>query len=83
MNIEKNRQEYIEQGYTGVTATAKVCQDVILDKIAKSPYFKNITIKVGVIMQSLSNNTCRATRDIDVDFIKYSLNDDSIVEFIG
>lgn len=48
----------------------------------KSTYFKNVTIKGGVVMHSISNDKRRATRDIDLDFIKYSLDDSSIINFI-
>lgn len=82
MNIEKLRQEYIKEGYTRANATAKVCQDIILNKIAKSLYFKNVTIKGGVVMHSISKDKRIATRDIDLDFIKYSLEDESILRFI-
>ena len=80
--IEKIRQEYIKEGYTRANAIAKVCQDVILKEISKSSYFKNVTIKGGVVMHSISNDMRRATRDIDLDFIKYSLDDYSINRFI-
>lgn len=82
MNIEKLREEYIENGYTRANAIAKVCQDVILNEIAKSTYFKNITVKGGVVIHSISKDKRRATRDIDLDFIKYSLEDESIIRFI-
>lgn len=72
----------MKQGYTRANAIAKVCQDIILDEIAKSPYFKNVTIKGGVVMHSISKDKRRATRDIDLDFIKYSLDDNSILNFI-
>lgn len=38
--------------------------------------------KGGVVMHSISNDKRRATRDIDLDFIKYSLDDTSIINFI-
>jgi predicted nucleotidyltransferase component of viral defense system len=82
LNIEKIRQEYMKEGYTRANAIAKVCQDIILNEIAKSPYFKNVTIKGGVVMHSISSDKRRATRDIDLDFIKYSLEDKSISKFI-
>lgn len=72
----------MKEGYTRANAIAKVCQDIILNEIAKSVYFKNVTIKGGVVMHSISNDKRRATRDIDLDFIKYSLDDDSIAKFI-
>ncbi len=43
---------------------------------------KNVTIKGGVVMYGLSNDKRRATRDLDLDFIKYSLADESIKTFI-
>lgn len=82
MNIEEIRQKYIRLGYTRANAIAKVCQDIILKEISKSSYFKNVTIKGGVVMHSISNDKRRATRDIDLDFIKYSLENDSIIRFI-
>ena len=34
-------------------------------------------------MRSKTNNVRRATQDLDIDFIKYSLADESIDAFIG
>ena len=45
----------------------------IKKKISKSKMNKNVTIKGGVVMYGLSNDKRRATRDLDLDFIKYSL----------
>ena len=63
-------------------ASAKICQDIILFKVANSIYNKNVTIKGGVVMYDLSNDKRRATCDLDFDFIRYSLDDNSIVNFI-
>lgn len=82
MNLEKLRRVYLNSGYTLANASAKICQDIILSKIAKSKMNKNITIKGGVVMYGLSNDKRRATRDLDLDFIKYSLSDESIKLFI-
>ena len=49
-----------------------MCQDIILIKISQSNLAKNVTIKGGVVMHSLSNDKRRATRDMDLDFIRYS-----------
>ena len=83
MNLEKLRRVYLDNGYTLANASAKICQDIILNKISKSKMSKNITIKGGVVMYGLSNDKRRATRDLDLDFIKYSLADESIKLFIG
>ena len=81
MNIEKLRRKYIDNGFSPSNASAKICQDIILNKISKSKMNKNVTIKGGVVMYGLSNDKRRATRDLD--FIKYSLADKSIKTFIN
>lgn len=83
MNINELIQKYIDYGYNEVDATAKVSQDIILLKISNSNFKNHITIKGGVVMHSISKDMRRATRDMDMDFIKYSLEDDSIMEFIN
>ena len=71
-----------EQGYNPANARAKVCQDIVLKAIAESSMSRNVTIKGGVVMRSISNDIRRATQDLDMDFIRYSLADDSIDAFI-
>jgi len=82
MNLNEIRNSYILEGYVLLDASNKTCQDVILSKIAKSALSKNVTIKGGVIIQQISKDKRRATRDFDLDFIRYSLEDDSIKGFI-
>lgn len=61
---------------------ARVCQDLVLEAISKSTLSRNVTIKGGVVMRSVTGNVRRATQDMDIDFIKYSLADDSIDRFV-
>lgn len=82
MNLTKLRNEYMQEDYGIVDANAKVCQDIILSKIGKSSLSNNITIKGGVVMHHMSKDVRRATRDLDLDFIKYSLEDEAIEKFI-
>jgi len=82
MNLNDVRNSYISENYDFLDASSKTCQDVILSKISKSTLSKNITIKGGVIIQHISSDKRRATRDFDLDFIKYSLSNDSIKMFI-
>ena len=82
MNIYEIVNKYIESGYSEDDAIPKVAQDIILLKIGNSKYSKNITVKGGVVMHNISSDMRRATRDIDIDFIKYSLEDKSIRNFI-
>ena len=83
MNIEEMIEKYTKIGYEYADATSKVCQDILLLKISNSSFREHITIKGGVVMHSISKDIRRSTRDIDLDFIKYSLEDDSINNFIN
>ena len=82
MNIYEAVNKYVQSGYSEDDAIPKVAQDIILLKIGNSKYSKNITVKGGVVMHNISKDMRRATRDMDIDFIKYSLEDKSIREFI-
>ena len=70
------------KGYSESNAESKVCQDIILLALSKSTLNRNVTIKGGVVMRSKTNNIRRATQDLDIDFIKYSLSNESIDKFI-
>lgn len=83
MQLEELRTRYIKEGYTLANASAKICQDIILNKISKSSMSTCVTIKGGVVMHGISNDKRRATRDLDLDFIRYSLEDESIKDFIS
>ncbi|MDO4963469.1 MAG: nucleotidyl transferase AbiEii/AbiGii toxin family protein [bacterium] len=83
MNLQELIRKYVDNGYTDEDASSKVCQDLILTSISNSKYRKNITIKGGVVIHNLSNDIRRATRDLDLDFIKYSLEDNSIRIFVS
>ena len=69
-------------GYSQISAEAKVCQDIVLKAIAESSLSRNVTIKGGVVMRSITGDARRATQDMDLDFIRYSLSDVSIRRFI-
>ena len=82
MNIGQLVDLYISDGYDLADAMAKVSQDIILLKISKSSLSHNVTIKGGVVMHNILKDKRRATRDMNFDFIKYSLGDESIEQFI-
>jgi len=82
-NLAELAAQVRNDGYSIVNAEAKVCQDIVLKAIAESSLNKNVTIKGGVVMRSISNDSRRATQDMDLDFIRYSLSDDSIRRFIN
>ena len=82
MNIYELINKYIKAGYSENDAISKVAQDIILLKIGSSKYSKNVTVKGGVVMHNISKDVRRATQDMDIDFIRYSLEDKSIINFI-
>ena len=82
MDIYELINKYVTAGYSEDDAIPKVAQDIILLKIGNSKYNKNITVKGGVVMHNISKDMRRATRDMDIDFIKYSLENKSILNFI-
>lgn len=77
MNLRDEVEKIKGEGYREANAEAKVCQDVVLKAIAESGMGRNATIKGGVVMRSISKNARRATQDLDLDFIRYSISDDS------
>jgi len=83
MNIDDLVTKYREKGYTLADARSTVCQYIILSKIANSNFKNNITIKGGVVMHSISKSNRRATQDLDMDFIKYALDDEHILNFVN
>ena len=75
MNLQKMIDEYVSEGLTVALASSRVCQDIVLKAIAGSVLSDNVTIKGGVVMRSITDDIRRATSDIDLDFIHYSLSD--------
>ena len=69
-------------GYNEENAQSKLGQDIVLKAISDSGMARNTTIKGGVVMRSISGNARRATQDLDLDFIRYSISDEAIEQFI-
>lgn len=61
MDINEMIDMYMEDGLTRELAAARVCQDVVLKAISIGPLNRNVTIKGGVVMRSITNNNRRAT----------------------
>ena len=81
-DLDKLAKAVRNEGYSEVNAEARVCQDVILKAISMSSLNRNVTIKGGVVMRSITGDARRATQDMDFDFIRYSLSEESIRRFI-
>ena len=82
MDLRQMMDMYYEEGLNRELAAARVCQDIVLKAIAEGPLSRNVTIKGGVVMRSITNNNRRATRDIDLDFIHYSIKDEAVRGFV-
>lgn len=82
MLIINELQQLKSEGYSSDNADARFCQDIILKALSQSQLSRNVTIKGGVVMRNISGNARRATQDLDLDFIRYSLADESIAQFV-
>ena len=82
INILQLIMKEMQNGYSEANASAKVCQDLVLKALAEGPLSRNVTIKGGVVMRSRTGNIRRATQDLDIDFIRYSLAEESIDAFV-
>ncbi len=67
MNLLDEVDKIKQDGYSEANAEAKLCQDIIIKAISQSSLNRNVTIKGGVVMRSLSKNARRATQDLDLD----------------
>ena len=68
MNLEKMAEKYRDAGYSERNADARVCQDIVLKAIVRSNLGRNVTIKGGVVMRSITGNVRRATEDLRFGF---------------
>lgn len=83
MNLYEEIEKIKASGYSEQNAQAKLGQDIVLKAISDSGMAGSATIKGGVVMRSISGDARRATQDLDLDFIRYSISDDSIRTFVG
>lgn len=65
MNLLDEVDKIKKDGYSEANAEAKLCQDIIIKAISQSSLNRNVTIKGGVVMRSLSKNARRATQDLE------------------
>ena len=78
MNLSEIVYRYMLQGFARPIAQNLAAEDVILTKIARSDMAEHVTLKGGIVMYNLTKNLRRATRDIDFDFIRYSIDEASV-----
>ena len=68
----------LHRGYTSGNVEEKLAQDIVLLALSKSGHRDQVTIKGGVVMANLTKDTRRATMDLDIDFVRFSLSDEAI-----
>lgn len=73
MYLNEEIERIKASGYNELNAQSKLGQDIILKAISDSGMARNATIKGGVVMRSISGDARRATQDLDLDFIRYSI----------
>lgn len=83
MDLAKARNSYIEEGLDYQNATARTCRDAVVSLIAGSRMADCVTVKGGVVMQQISGDSRRATRDIDLDFVRYPMTEEGIRAFVA
>ena len=74
--------KYARFGYPLATSRNMAAEEIILRKISASDMVDQVVLKGGIVMFNLTHNSRRATRDIDFDFIRYSIDESSIRTFI-
>jgi len=83
MDFSALHDALVKVGYSDDTADAKIAHDVVLKAVYDSGFHDNVTVKGGVVMSGLTDVVRRATMDMDVDFLHYSLANDSIRRFVS
>ena len=82
-SIKDYVSKLVDEGYNDLNAQARVSQDILLKAIKNAGIEENVTIKGGVLIRNISQDERRATIDLDVDFVKYSINDEMLNKFIA
>lgn len=77
------KTKLVNIGYSDDTAYAKIAHDIVIKAIHDSGFHDNLTVKGGVVMSSLTNVARRATMDMDLDFLRYPLTNESIRKFVA
>ena len=83
MYIKEIVNKYLKLGHTFRNAQNLAAEEIVLSKIASSKLSEHVTLKGGIVMYNLSKSDRRVTQDIDFDFIRYSIDEDSVFIFVN
>ena len=78
--IKQLIEGYVSKGFTLAQARNLTAQFIILSKIEKSRFVDSVLLKGGVVMYNMSHEQRRTTTDLDFDFVRYSISNDSDIE---
>ena len=81
-SIQEQIAAHLSSGYRSDAARAKVAHDIVLLAMHRCGFKANSTVKGGVVMSSLTGDVRRATMDMDIDFVRYSISDAAIARFV-
>lgn len=73
---------YEKRGLNEKEAEAHAAADIFLSKLGSSKMVDHVALKGGMLMYNLTKSARRATTDLDFDFLRYSIDDESIRLFI-
>lgn len=82
MLINDVLSKYVNLGYDFRNAQNLAAEEIVLSKIASSSLAEHVTLKGGIVMFNLTKSDRRVTQDIDFDFIRYSIDEQSIKHFV-
>ena len=83
MDFQALHNRLVAKGYNDDTADAKIAHDVVLKAINSAGFRENLTVKGGVVMSGITDLIRRATMDMDVDFLHYSISNASVRHFVA
>ena len=83
MDFKELHNRLVAKGYNDDTADAKIAHDIVLKAINLAGLRKNLTVKGGVVMSGITDLIRRATMDMDVDFLHYSISKASVRHFVA
>jgi len=83
MDFQKLHDQLVAKGYNDDTADAKIAHDIVLKAIQTAGFRDNLTVKGCVVMSGITDLVRRATMDMDVDFLHYSISNASVRHFIA
>lgn len=74
---------YRRAGLEFPLAQQRCAQDILLSKIAASSLKRHVTIKGGVVIYERSQALRRATMDVDLDFVHFGIDEESLLSFVS